>query len=829
MRSFWIILAVFLAAGLPAAAQSTRVRGVVRNAATGEPVPFASVVFTGTVTGISTDTEGVYALETRDTVSRIEVMALGYEPRTERIRTGTFNQIDFSLQPADFGIETVVITPGANPALPILEGVQRQKYRNDPDRMDRFRYRTYTKMELDLANMKPRFRNKRLQRNFGFVFDYMDTSVVTGQSYLPVMISETSADYYHSKKPPVSREVIRANRISGVEDTYALAQFTGHLHANVNFYDNYLDIFNVQFASPLSASGQSFYKYFLVDSTADGGRKIYKIRFHPKGTSTPVLDGEVNIDSATYALRSAYVKMARGVNVNWIKHLVIENENALVGDSTWFRRRDKIAAEFSVAYSDSSKIVSFLGSREVVYSDIRLGEAVPAEILRMDNNVVLAEDVTRNDERFWDTVRPYSLTEKEKNIYGMVDSIQHVPLYRNIYTIVNTVLAGYYNTKYLGFGPYYKAVSFNRDEGLRLQLGVRTTHDFSRKVRLSGYTAYGFRDTRVKGGAGVEVMFGRQLTRKLDFGYRHDFLQLGSGDNALSESNILSSVFARGNRERRSMIDEGRIRYEHEWAHGISNTLTLRTMHILPDRRVPMVRPDGTPQSSVNAHTIRLGLRLSKDESIVRSVFDKRYMGSPYPILTFDATGAVRGITRNDYRYLRLDAGLQYRLEIPPVGTSHFYVSGGKIFGKVPYLLLKLHEGNGTYFYDPYAFSCMNFYEFASDLWVSLFYEHHFNGFLLGKIPLIRKLHWRTVYVFKSVYGTLTDRNNGSLPHTQAYLLFPAGMSSVRHPYVETGLGIENIFRLIRVDFIWRLTHREWKAGPKIQNFAVNFSLRLDF
>lgn len=829
MLRFWIILVGFFSLGLSATAQSTRVRGFVRDAATGAPVPFASVVFAGTVTGISTDTEGFYALETRDTASVVQVVVLGYETQTRRVRTGAFNQIDFTLQPTEFGIEQVVVTPGANPALPILAGVQRQKYRNDPDRMERFRYRTYTKMELDLANMKPRFRNKRLQRNFGFVFDYMDTSVVTGQTYLPVMISETTADYYHSRKPAVSREVIRANRISGVEDTYALAQFTGHLHAHINFYDNFLDIFNVQFASPLSASGQAFYNYFLVDSTSSEGRKLYKIRFHPKGTSTPVLDGEVNIDSASYALHSAYVKMAKGVNVNWIKHLVIENENALIDDTTWFRKRDKLAAEFSIAYSDSSKLVSFLGSREVAYSDVRLGAPIPDEILRMDNNVMLAEDVTRNEEAFWDSVRPYSLTEKEKNIYGMVDSIQHVPLYQNIYTIVNTIIAGYYNTKYIGIGPYYKMVSFNRDEGLRLQLGGRTTTEFSRKVRLSGYAAYGFKDTRVKGGAGVELMFGRSLTRKLDFGYRHDFMQLGSGDNALSESNILSSVFARGNRERRSMIDEAHIRYEHEWLHGIGNTVAVRSMHILPNRRVPMVRPDGTPQQSVDAHTVRVGLRLSKDENIVRSVFDKRFMGSPYPILTLDATGALGGITRNDYPYFRLDAGLQYRLELPPIGDSHIYVQGGRIFGKVPYLLLKLHEGNGTYFYDPYAFSCMNFYEFASDAWVSFFYEHHFNGFLLGKIPLLKKLHWRTVYVLKGVYGTLTRRNNGSLPDTQAYLLFPAGMSSVRHPYLETGFGIENIFRLIRVDFIWRLTHREQKPGPKIQKFAVNFSLRLEF
>ena len=166
---------------------------------------------------------------------------------------------------------------------------------------------------------------------------------------------------------------------------------------------------------------------------------------------------------------------------------------------------------------------------------------------------------------------------------------------------------------------------------------------------------------------------------------------------------------------------------------------------------------------------------------------------------------------------------------MPPLGYSDITVQGGKIFGKVPYPLLKLHEGNGTYFYDPMAFSCMNFYEFASDTWVALFFEHHFNGILLGRIPLIKKLKWREVLVCKGVWGTLSKENDGSLAATQAPLLFPSGMTSVSDPYVEVGFGVENIFRLLRVDFIWRVTHRNPKPGQEIQNFAVNLGIKLKF
>ena len=825
----YILVVALMTLAMTAAAQTTRVRGRVTDASTGEPVALVSIVFPGTTTGVTTDYEGIYSLETRDTVAVLEARLIGYQTQQTPVRTGAFNQIDFVLQPVEFDIDAVVVRPGANPAHPILRGVIREKERNDPRHLDTYACRTYTKMELDLANIKPRFRNRKLQKNFGFVFEHLDTSAVTGQSYLPVMISEAAADFHYRRSPALQREIIRASRISGVDDNSAIAQFTGHLHADFSLYDNYVELFKISFASPLSNAGLTFYDYYLVDSMQVDGRKTYKIRFHPKGVSTPVLDGEVNIDSATYALRSARVAMARGVNVNWLRHLTLECDNDRLGDSVWFPRRERMVADFSITKSDSSKIVSFLGSREVTYSDVRIGEPLPREVLALDNNVVIDEAVGEPDERLWDSLRPYPLSDKERAVYSMVDSVKRVPLYRNIYTIINTVVGGYYNTRYVGIGPYFKLLSFNRLEGVRLQLGARTTKDLSRRVRLSGYAAYGTRDERFKGGGTLELMLRRQLTRKLTLGYKHDVVQLGAGHNALAENNILSSILSRGNTQKLSMIDEAGAMYEHEWRHGRSGYLTARVQHMLPNRYVPMFRPDGQAVRAVDNFALGVGLRLSWDETVLRLPFDKDYLSTKYPVLTVGFMGGLKGITRNSYEYGRLEGRLSYRLSLPPIGYSRITVEGGHILGKVPYLLLKLHEGNGTYFYDQYAFSCMNFYEFASDTWVALFYEHHFNGFLLGKIPLIRKLNWREVLVFKGVYGTLSDRNNGSLPDSRAFLLFPPGMSSVRHPYMEMGFGVENIFRLLRVDCIWRLTHRSRRPGQDIQDFAVNFSLDFKF
>lgn len=829
MRIRGILIIIILLMGQLAFAQSTRVRGKVTDAKTGEVLPLVNVFFKGTTIGMTTDFDGNYYLETREDVSQLQASFVGYVAKTVKINPQSYNTVNFQLEPQTFDLEEVKVTPGENPAHAILKKVSKNKPRNNPEALSEYICKTYTKMELDLTNIKPGFKNKKLQKNFGFIFEHMDTSVITGKAYLPVMISESSADYYFRKSPALSREVVKASRISGIEEDYTLAQFTGHLHVNVNLYDNYIDIFEVRFASPLSDHGLLFYKYFLVDSLNVNGRKTYKIRFHPKSFSTPVLDGEVNIDSTTWALESAHVKMMKGLNINWIRHLVIDNENQLVGDSVWFPKQDKIFADFSITLSDSAKMVSFLGHRQVDYSDVRLNPGIPKEIQKMDNNVIINHDVLKNDESYWDTIRPYSLSDKEKQIYGMVDSVKNVPLYQNIYDVVTMILGGYYNTKYVELGPYYKLLSFNKQEGCRFQFGARTTTDFSKKIRLSGYGAYGTKDRRLKGGGGVDYSFRELPTSLLRASFKHDVVQLGAGMNAFTEGNILSSIFSRGDNDRLSMVNQLDVNFEQEWRQGITNTLGIQVRDIFSCDYVPFVKPDGEIMPSIQSTMLRLNTRLSKDEIVIRKPFDKYSLGSDFPVIGVDLAMGIKGIFKNDYEFYRVVGSINYNLPISPIGTSQMVLTGGKIFGKVPYPLLKLHEGNATYFYDSYAFSCMNYYEFASDTWLAFFYEHHFKGFFLGKIPLMKRLKWREVFVFKGLIGTLSDKNNGSLEQTDAILRFPLGMGSVSKPYFETGIGIENIFRLFRVDAIWRLTHREGHPGQEVQNFALNVSIYLNF
>lgn len=830
MRTVRVVLILLLTFWtLGASAQMTRIRGKVTDAKTGEPIPLASIAVPETSLAVTTDFDGNYFLETRRQVTEIVALYMSYEHQKADVVPGAYNEINFELVPVITDIEEVIIRPSEDPAYEILRKVSRHKKYNDPANQEAYCYSTYTKMELALANMKSEFKGKRMQKNFGFVFEYMDTSALTGRPYLPVMISEATADYYYSRRDPsVSREIVKASRISGIENDQTLAQFTGHLHVDVNVYDNYIKIFEVNFASPLSDHGSLYYKYYLVDSLNINGRKTYKIRFRPRSEANVAFEGEVHIDSLSWAMESVNMRMPRGLNVNWIRELQIENTNQIINDSVWFVKQDKILADFSIELlRDSAKMVSVMGRRQIDYSDIRLGCEIPPEVARLSNDIIISDTVLTSDEEYWQKARPYELSERELGIYAMVDSVKQAPLFRTIYDVINTVIFGHYNIGKVEFGPYYKLFSFNKLEGNRFQLGARTTRGFSDKIRLSGYGAYTTKGNKFKGGGSVEYVFNNMPTSKLTLAAKRDVQQLGASERAISTGNILSSVFARGSNRKLTLINQFDLKFEKEWMQGFMNTFSLQYRQMFPTQYVDFTHFDqeGSRLRRLNTTEFNINTRLSKNEVVVRRTFENIYMNTPYPVIGIDLTAGLKDVLGGDYEYYRTELSLQQMLDISPIGRSNIVLTGGKIFGRVPFPLLKLHEGNATYFYDPMAFSCLNFYEFASDLWGAVFVEHHFRGFFLNRIPLMKKLRWREVLTFKALWGKLSDKNNGALENSRAHLRFPEGMTSVSKPYMEMGVGIENIFRIIRVDAIWRLTHR----GSSSDNFSINFSLHLNF
>ena len=820
-----LIAACLLFVSLVCGAQTTKVRGRVTDEA-GEGIPFAGVYFKGTTVGITADIDGYYNLETKDLTRYVLVaQLLGYDTMEVFVQPGKFNEVDFTLRLADNRLSGAKVKADNKKARELLANIQAHRSTNDPDNHPEYICEVYNKMEMDLTHPAEQLDGKRFKKEFGFVFDYIDTSAVSGVPYLPVMISETVSERRHSSSPARDAEKVLANRISGLnpDGNNMLSQFTGSLHLRINFYRPFINAFDVQFPSPIQENGLLYYNYYIIDTLKVDGRKTLLVRYHPKQlVSTPAFDGEMRIDCEDFALRSIHANMKNTTNVNWLRDLVFDSEYERQPDSTWFYKSDRLYVDLSLSLQDSSKMLSFIGRKDMNYSKVsfELGDRI-----RSGEALVGVEDgASKKDESFWASARPEPLSEKEQAIYDMVDKVQTVPMYRTLYDIVYTAINGYYEVGKIGFGPYFKLLSFNALEGIRPQFGLRTSKSFSLIDRFTVYGAYGTRDKTLKGGATWEHLFGRIPERKLTLSAKYDVYQMGSAaENSIGEGNILATIFGGSYNNKLCMMSSFAGSYQHEFSMRVNGEIGFDFKRFYPNevpwlremKQVQMYAPDSTKIHSVAANEMYVALRFSKDETVNRGLFKKQYVYSDYPAITLSLAGSFAGLRQGDYSYLRPEFTMRWSPRVPPFGTSKIYVNAGKIYGHVPYPMLHFHEGNSTYLLNRFSFACMDFMEFASDQWLTVFWNHCFNGFFFGKLPIIRKLGWREEVSVRAVWGSLSHQNNGNLAKVdiadmEAPMLFPNGTSSLgRAPYVEFGAGISNILKFIRVDCYWRASYRD--------------------
>ena len=828
---------LLLGAVFCAAAQSTRVRGIIRDANTGEPLPFVSVYFDNTTIGISTDLDGHYSLETRSPEAKVLTASLiGYESLSIPVNQGVFSEINFRLRQDPRQLQAALIKPDNRYIKSILRKLDEAREVNDPDNAPDWNVRQYSKIEFDVQNLEELMRFHSLESSIGFVREYTDTSAITGRSYIPALISENISDVYHSQSPYFNREVMRASRISGLEEDNALRQFTGSYLLKTNFYKSSIGVFNLVIPNPAAASSNMYYNYFLVDSLQVEGRKTYVLRFHPKKLVTsPTLDGEMQIDAEDFGIRSVHAALSGESNVNWIRHINLDIQNRRLPSGRWFYGDERLFIDFSILLKDESRLISFLGNRHIVYEAPTFEPVSDPDALSSSEAVVM-RNVLPGDDAFWDQVRPYQLSERERGIYRMVDQIKETSLYRGTYAVARTIIGNYYEVKpwKVEFGRWAQTFAYNDMEGFRMKIGGRTLKEFSHTVRLGGYVAFGFKDLRPKGEFTTELMLGREKTRKLTLDVKQDYIQFGGG-SVFTDQNMFSALLARSQSKKLSMVRYADLLYEHEFAPWFNASIQWRTQRVWsyngPDRSPDRVRfipshleniPENA-QESFSMNTLHVGLRFSYDERVNRNYFVKTYLFTKYPVLMLDVTGGFKGITRDDFNFVKATANLSWKVPSTAIGFGRLQLEGGAIWGSVPYPMLKLHDGNQTFFLDRTAFSCMDYYEFVSDRWLTGYYEHNFNGFFLGKIPGIKKLDLREVATIRMAWGRLSDDNS---VHAPFHLLSSTNQQSIaRVPYLEAGIGISNIFRIIRVDAFWRLTHRE----DARKRFTINIGLDVEF
>ena len=318
---YLIALLIASAAWLGTQAQ-IKVRGTVTDGETGEPLPFVNIVFQGTTTGTITDIDGNFFLQGHVDADTLVFSMMGYTPYYYKVNRDAYQEISVVLDADNYELGEIVVHPGENPAWRIMRNVAANRKKNDPDRFDSYSFEVYNKMEIDINNVRDDFASKGILKNFNFIMNYADTSAETGKVFLPVMISESLSDVTHKKNPQRKKEIIKASKISGVENE-SISQYTGQMYIEANIYKNYIPAFGHEFASPLSDFWKTNYKFYLLDSAYQEGHYLYHLSFRPKHKQTYTFSGDMWIADTTWAVKKVQAKMATDVNINYINNYII--------------------------------------------------------------------------------------------------------------------------------------------------------------------------------------------------------------------------------------------------------------------------------------------------------------------------------------------------------------------------------------------------------------------------------------------------------------------------------------------------------------------------
>jgi len=811
-------------------AQETIVRGKITDANSGDPIPYVNVIFQGTTVGVTSDFDGNYELKTSTPSDTIIVSYIGYKVKKKVITKGITQTVNLQIEEDITKLQEVVFLAGENPAFDVLRNVVRNKNKNDKRKLTAYEYDTYTKIEIDVDNLSDKFRERKMVKKITQVLDSIERIAgEDGKPILPLFITESVSKVYYRDNPSLKYENILRSKINGVgvEDGTTVTQLVGSSFQEYNFYQNWLNILAKDFVSPIADGWRLYYEYDLMDSLYVGDDYCYRLDFFPKSPQDLAFTGSMWITKNEFALKQIDVSIGKQANLNFIEKIKIQQELEPTVEGAWLPVKNRVLVDVSeVTGTSAGMLAKFYTSNK----NFTINKPHPPSFYEIP--IVMAEDARVNEEEeAWDSLRHEPLTQTEKNVYKMIDTLQNIPVVKTYTDIIKIAIGGYYDVGKVDLGPYVAMLAINDIEGVRIQPGFRTNEKFSKKWVLAGQVGYGFKDEKIKYLASVQNIMSRRRWTTLTIRARSDVSRVGideesAGDNFLLLASQRFGVFRRG-----YYFNEGRIDFKRELFKGFTQRVGFRYYTFEPTFNFAYYdTPDDVPNSSIheNFETAEFIFesRYARDELFIQSDNDRLSLGTiRWPIITIRYTKGVKGVLNSNFEYDKVRLSVYRRLRFGPLGAGYLNLTAEKVFGTLPYPLLSLHLGNQSPLYTSVTYNLMNYGEFISDQFASLQYQHHFEGFLLNKIPLMRKLKWRLVGTANVIYGSMSQANKDIIAPTtldgEPTLEFQSFEKN--RPYVELGYGVENIFKFFRVDFVHRLSYLQ---NPDIRTFAVLFSFQ---
>ncbi len=827
MRKIILSVVLFFAFANVVFAQ-TKVSGIVVDN-TNEPIPYANVTFKGSKIGVVSNEDGRFYIEAPDTYTMLLVSFVGFP--TQEVKLPKQVNYDFKVVLSEGkSLKEVVVYAGKtskknNPALDILRKIWERRRKNGLKMFKQYQYDKYEKVEFDMNTIDSAMMKSKLFKGLEFVFKNVDTSKVTGKTYLPIFINESISEVYGDNEGKRAKEILKANKNSGLGNGDGVNTFIKDLYNDFDIYDNYLYLFDKSFTSPLSRTGIDVYNYVLADTAFIDNKWCYNIVFYPRRKNELTFKGDFWVNDTTFAIKTINMAVTKSANINWVKDIYIEQEFEVLNDSVFLPTRDYMMSDFALRKKEESK--GIYGKRTTLYRNFKFDEKKPDKFYKEEINYI-DNSVYNKDDDYWSENRFEKLNKDEQGIYKMLDTLKTVKKFQRMYNLVSILGSGYVEFKNFDYGPIFSTFGYNEVEGVRVRVGGRTYFGPNDTWRLQAYTAYGFEDNKFKYGVSGKWMVDKKNRIILSGGNRRDVEQIGasltSTNDVLGRSYASSGLFTTGANGKLTNINLSTIAAEIEPVKNLIFQLgfSYRTLESASDTFSLDYYNDNTlttTSSEVKQSEINLQLEYTPKRKTIGYGVERREVDSPYSRFFINYSQGLKGFMDSDFDYQKIQLYYKQPLIIGAIGRSNVTVELGKTFGQIPLGLMSVVPGNQTYFIIENTFNNLNFYEFVADEYATINWQHNFNGKIFARIPGLRKLNLREIIGIKGVYGTVSDENR---------LINASGLTYLapEKPYWEYNAGIGNIFKVFRIDFAWRGNYRDVPDG---NNFTVKGSFGFYF
>ena len=832
-------------------AQETMIRGTVCDDATGERLPFASLIYKGTAIGTSTDMNGRFSLTVLEDEKTLQVSYLGYTTQEIRILPTHSHLLDIRLKPEGIALQEVTVKPNKekyskkdNPAVIFVRKMIERRDMGNPRNKAFYQYDQYEKLLLGLNEFEQKAPKNGKKGKFDFLHEFVDT-LESGKTILPVMEKEKIETVFYRKDPKSEKRVVRGQQSSGIDEMLSqdgIQQFLDEVFKDVDIFQSNIPLFLQRFVSPLSSIGPNYYKYYLMDTLRIDDQPCVDLGFVPFNSETFGFTGHlyVTLDS-TYFVKKAVLNVPKDINLNFVSQMTIEQNFIRTKDNTRLITKDDIIVHFKLKENTKGMYARRLNK----YTNHSFDELLEEhqKVFNVKMPVITLNDASQKTELFWAEVRPEeAIKRNKKSLKDMMTELRTVPLFYYTEKAITILFSGYMQThpdatkSKFEVGPMNSSIGGNDLEGFRVRAGGGTTPAFSKHLFLEGYTAYGFGDNKLKYDIAAEYSFNERKQYLKEFprhsirlGYMYDVNKLGEQYINTGKDNFLLSI-KRIDELRATYLRQAEISYLKEHYNGISYGASIRSKREYTTQYAPFQRIEAKESISPIDHydmtTLELRFRYGKDEKF----FQTRNHRIPITFDTFifhiNHQMGIKNFLGTDYDYHRTDIGFQKRFWFSAFGYLDAIVKAGKVWNEVPYPLLILPNANLSYTIQPETYTNMNPLEFINDEYASWDLTYYMNGNLLNRIPLIKKLKWREVFCFRGLWGNLTDKNNPTKEQGGLYLFPQETYRMGKTPYMEASIGIENIFNAVRVDYVWRLNYHNHQG---IQKNGIRATIALSF